>query len=75
MGICNQNNIILYEDLTVSENLEIFSEFKSEEKIDIGPIISELIQDFNLQEKANYKVSKLSGGEKKKIGYSFSLLW
>ena len=44
MGICNQNNIILYEDLTVSENLEIFSEFKSEEKIDIGPIISELIQ-------------------------------
>ena len=67
MGICNQNNIILYEDLTVSENLEIFSEFKSEEKIDIGPIISELIQDFNLQEKANYKVSKLSGGEKRKL--------
>ena len=67
MGICNQNNIILYEDLTVSENLEIFSEFKTEEKIDIGPIISELIQDFNLQEKANYKVSKLSGGEKRKL--------
>ena len=69
MGICSQNNNILYNDLTVRENLEFFCSLKGEyEKY----VIDGLLKAYNLKEDGekeleNLKVSKLSGGQKRRL--------
>ena len=67
LGICNQNNILIYDDLTVKENLEIFCSFRFYDKFYIGPKVAELLQNFKLKNCENKKASKLSGGEKRKL--------
>ena len=67
LGICNQNNILIYDDLTVKENLEIFCSFRFYDKYYIGPKVAELLQNFKLKNCENKKASKLSGGEKRKL--------
>ena len=67
LGICNQNNILIYDDLTVKENLEIFCSFKFYNNYYIGPKVYELLNNFKLKNCENKKASKLSGGEKRKL--------
>ena len=65
MGICTQNNNILYNDLTVKENLEFFYSLKCEEEF-----VSEVriaLRDYQLEDIKNMKVNKLSGGQKRKL--------
>ena len=69
MGICSQNNNILYNDLTVRENLEFFCSLKGEYE---NYVINGLLSDYNLKkdgekELENLKVSKLSGGQKRRL--------
>ena len=70
IGVCSQNNNIIYNDLTVKENLEIFYLFKFKKYNyynDINYEVENLLKIFKLEEKANTKAGKLSGGEKRKL--------
>ena len=62
MGICTQNNNILFNDLTVKENLEFFCSLKYE-----SDFIDRILDNYKLNECKNLKVSKLSGGQKRKL--------
>ena len=67
LGICNQNNVLIYEDLTVKENLEIFCSFKFNYKIHTRTKVNELLNNFKLKKCGDKKAAKLSGGEKRKL--------
>ena len=74
LGICPQNNNILFNDLTVKENLEIFcllkysnSIIKAKEEIDKE--VKYLLKKFDLSEDkiVNCLAKNLSGGQKRKL--------
>ena len=74
LGICPQNNNILFNDLTVRENLEIFCLFKykkengkKKKREEINDEIKYLLKKFDLDEKTYSLVSELSGGQKRKL--------
>ena len=70
LGLCSQNNNIIFKDLTVKENLEIFCLFKLKKYQIVENVNSEvtlLLKDFKLEHKANDKAGKLSGGEMRKL--------
>ena len=71
LGICSQNNNILFNDLTVRENLEFFYELKYESNV-FQESISTLLNDFKLDDKKDEKVGKLSGGYKRKLMIAIS---
>ena len=65
LGICPQNNSILFENLTVEENLEIFCLFKYEKNN--NDKVSDLLEKFDLKEQRKTLVEDLSGGQKRKL--------
>ena len=74
LGVCHQNNNILYDDLTVEENLEIFCLLKydkkthgNDEKSYIRKEIESLIEKFDLKEKRDEFAKNLSGGLKRRL--------
>ena len=76
LGICPQNNNILFNDLTVQENLEIFCLLKYGKKGKIKNVMNEienevkyLLEKFDLsEEKIKQCLAKnLSGGQKRKL--------
>ena len=76
LGICPQNNNILFNDLTVKENLEIFCLLKYNKKESIKKAFQEidgeikyLLQKFDLSEEKiiNCLANNLSGGQKRKL--------
>ena len=75
LGICPQNNNILFENLTVKENLEIFCLFKYDKnnhknenvKKNIEKEVNDLLEKFDLKEKRNTLIEDLSGGQKRKL--------
>ena len=74
LGVCHQNNNILYDDLTVMENLEIFCLLKYDKKSHgrdedyyIRNEIETLIKKFELEEKRNELAKNLSGGLKRRL--------
>ena len=74
LGVCHQNNNVLYEDLTVKENLEIFCLFKYDksehgdnEKYYIEREIRELIDKFELRKEQDELAKNLSGGLKRRL--------
>ena len=84
LGVCPQNNNILYEDLSVRENLEMFCllkydkkrEIKNEEKNkkNISKLIEEevsgLLEQFDLD--GNKLAKDLSGGQKRKLSIAIA---
>ena len=79
IGICNQNNNILYDELTVEENLEIFCLFKydkknngSNEKYIIKEEVKNLLNNFQLKEKEKELAKNLSGGLKRRLAIAIA---
>ena len=84
LGVCPQNNNILFENLSVRENLEIFCllkydkkrEIKSEEKNPknsnklIEEEVSQLLKQFDL--KGDKLAKDLSGGQKRKLSIAIA---
>jgi len=64
----------LYDDLTVMENLEFFSDMFLIEKYEIRKRIERLLRFSQLKEFSNRAAGKLSGGMQKKLALSCSLL-
>ena len=74
LGVCPQNNNILYEELTVKENLEIFcllkydkKEHGNNEKYYIEKEVKELINKFELEKVENELSKNISGGLKRRL--------
>ena len=66
LGMCSQNNNILFNDLTVRENLEFFYSLKYDND-DFRDDINKLLEDFKLDKNEYSKVKHLSGGNKRKL--------
>ena len=64
IGVCSQENV-LFEKLTVNENLEFFCRFKSLSRFDL--LIEETLEKFNLTAKEHTLAGNLSGGQKRKL--------
>ena len=76
LGICPQNNSILFNDLTVEENLEIFCILKygndknnniKETYKNIRQEVQNLLNKFYLNDKKKCLAKDLSGGQKRKL--------
>eukprot|EP00833_Pecoramyces_ruminatium_P016782 jgi/Orpsp1_1/1190814/evm.model.d7180000081369.1 len=68
MGICYQENI-LFNSLTVEENLKIFMGLKN-----VKDNIEEILKKVDLSSKMKCKVNDLSGGQKRKLCIGISIL-
>lgn len=72
VGICPQQDV-LFEQLTVREHLRLFSIFKGKtEGIDAD--VDKIINDLELNEKANAEAKTLSGGQKRKLSIGIALI-
>ena len=74
LGVCHQNNNILYEELTVKENLEIFcllkydkKEHGNNEKYYVEEEVKSLIKKFELEKVENELSKNISGGLKRRL--------
>ena len=79
LGICHQNNNILYDELTVEENLEIFCLLKYDKKKNgpnesykIEQEVKDLIESFELNEERKKLAKELSGGQKRKLAIAIA---
>ncbi|KIX08888.1 uncharacterized protein Z518_03545 [Rhinocladiella mackenziei CBS 650.93] len=67
LGLCPQKNV-LWDDLTVSEHVRIFTRLKNAQKqTDSRRNILHLIRGCDLEAKTNKKSKALSGGQKRKL--------
>lgn len=71
LGVCPQENV-LFEKMTVYENLRFFCLFKNMPRSDI--LIDEALEKFNLEEKKNTLAVNLSGGQKRKLQLAIALM-
>ena len=77
LGVCHQNNNIIYGDLTVRENLEVFCLYKFDKNcysnkyknymLYIYSEIEQLLLDFELKKRENELAKNLSGGLKRRL--------
>ncbi|KAL4429304.1 hypothetical protein ABPG74_002290 [Tetrahymena malaccensis] len=73
MGVCPQHDI-LFDDLTVKEHLELFSNLKGVPQNEQEKAIQKIIQDVDLTEKTNYLSKSLSGGQKRKLSVAIAFI-
>lgn len=73
MSYCPQKYVV-YDFLTVVENLELISELYDIPKADYKKRISFLLKNLEMKIKRNSRVKNLSGGQKKKLSIMMSLL-
>ena len=76
LGICAQNNNILFNDLTVKENLEVFcllKDYNGSRKERENEVISSM-KKFDLESKSNFLAKNLSGGQKRKLCIAIACL-
>jgi ABC-type multidrug transport system ATPase subunit len=73
MGICSQFDYF-WEDLSVSEILYIYSKLRGIDENRISLYIDEKISEVGLENKKNEKVSKLSGGMRRRLSICISTI-
>ena len=73
LGICPQENI-LFEELTIRENLEIFSTIKGVSENDLKETINKTLNDFILIDIQNILVKDLSSVNRRKLSIAISLI-
>ena len=66
LGFCPQHNV-LWDELSVTEHIKIFSALKARTKPESKSQINELVQACDLQQRAEAKSKTLSGGQKRKL--------
>jgi ABC-2 type transport system ATP-binding protein len=71
--LCPQKDVV-YEYLTVQENLELFAELYDLPKDSYKPYIEELLKTLQMEEKRATRASSLSGGQLKRLGLMLALL-
>ncbi|MCK5343090.1 MAG: ABC transporter ATP-binding protein, partial [Candidatus Heimdallarchaeota archaeon] len=71
--LCPQKDVV-YDYLTVQENLELFAELYDLPQDSYCPYIDELIKTLQMEEKRNTRASSLSGGQLKRLGLMLALL-
>ncbi|KAJ3354487.1 ATP-binding cassette sub- A member 5 [Entophlyctis luteolus] len=73
MGVCMQQNV-LWEKLNVMSHLRFFGSLKGLTGNILTERIDSLLHELDLTEKANEVVSKLSGGQKRKLCLAIALI-
>ena len=64
IGLCPQENI-LFEKMSIKENLEFYARFKNVQNVD--QTVQEMLVKFNLDARQSVKPSEVSGGQKRKL--------
>ena len=64
----------VYQDLTVKENLKYFSIISGLSRKETNKTINELLKTIDMQDKCNFLVSDLSGGQKQRVSLAISLI-
>jgi ATP-binding cassette subfamily A (ABC1) protein 3 len=73
IGVCPQHNV-LFEELTVLENIKFFGMLKGLENPELENEVQRLIKAVCLEEKTNVQAEKLSGGMKRKLTLAIALI-
>ena len=74
LGVCPQHNV-LFNDLTVSEHLYVFSVFKGQtNKKLIKEKADEIIEAVDMKSQMNVRADRLSGGQKRKLSLALALI-
>jgi len=73
LALCPQTPIF-YPQLTVKENLYLFSELYHYPPSEYAPMVQELIEIFELKEKINARAMTLSGGQMQRLSLMIVLL-
>ncbi|KAK6945284.1 ABC transporter-like, ATP-binding domain [Dillenia turbinata] len=73
LGVCPQNDI-LFPELTVKEHLELFATVKGVSEDFLENMVTEMIDEVGLADKANTVVRALSGGMKRKLSLGIALI-
>ena len=71
--LCPQKDIV-YEYLTIQENLELFAELYDLPKDIYKSYIDDLLKNLQMEEKRNTRANALSGGQLKRLGLMQALL-
>jgi len=73
IGICPQE-LVLWENLTCSENLKLMGDMYTVPKDILTERIETLLKDLYLTEKADTRVSNLSGGMKRRLNLAMAVI-
>ncbi|MTK63430.1 MAG: ATP-binding cassette domain-containing protein [Methanobacterium sp.] len=73
IGICPQE-LVLWENLTCKENLKLMGDMYTVPKDILAKRIDKLLKDLYLTEKADTRVSNLSGGMKRRLNLAMAVI-
>jgi ABC-2 type transport system ATP-binding protein len=73
MGYMTQE-VSVYDDLTVHENLQYFAIMFGKKKKEIKPLIAEILKTVDMVKQSKQIVSKLSGGQKQRVSLAIALI-
>ncbi len=73
LGVVPQENA-LDEELTVTENMQLYARFEGLNRREAGPRIDELLKHMSLDHKREAQIKTLSGGMKRRLAFVRALL-
>ncbi len=73
IGICPQE-LVLWENLTCYESLKLMGDMYEVPKDTLSKRIDQLLKDLFLEDKANIRVSNLSGGMKRRLNLAMAVI-